>query len=84
MKTYGFTELSEIPVLLLPLYEDKKIPSELSWLESWLQNLELKAGKVYHVLTGKQPGTILLLGLGKPEEISYSKLGKYVGQAVAL
>ena len=82
MKTYGFTELSEIPVLLLPLYEDKKVPSELSWLESWLQNLELKAGKVYHVLTGKQPGTILLLGLGKPEEISYSKLGKYVGQAV--
>ena len=82
MKTYGFTELSEIPALLLPLYEDKKIPSELSWLESWLQNLELKAGKVYHVLTGKQPGTILLLGLGKPEEISYSKLGKYVGQAV--
>lgn len=81
MKTYRYTQLSEISTLLLPLYEDKKIPSELSWLEPWLQNLELKAGEMYHILSGNQTGTILLVGLGKPEEISYTKLGKYIGKA---
>lgn len=82
MKIYKSTELSQISTLLLPLYEDKKTPPELSWLDPWLQNIELKAGEVIHVLTGKQPGTVLLLGLGDPQDLSYPKLGNYVGKAL--
>ena len=68
MKTYSISELSSIDTsVLLPLYEGASIPREFSGYLTGTQDLDLEAGNLYHILAPKK---LLLLGLGKVEEMT--------------
>ena len=80
MKTYQISELSTINTpVLLPLYEGAAIPREFSEYLAGTEDLDLEAGKLYHILTPKR---ILLLGLGKAEELTPKKFRETIGAAV--
>ena len=60
MKTYQISELSAIDTpVLLPLYEGASIPQEFSQYLTGTEDLDLEAGKLYHILSPKK---LLLLG----------------------
>ena len=80
MKTYQISELSAIDTpVLLPLYEGASIPQEFSQYLTGTEDLDLEAGKLYHILSPKK---LLLLGLGKAEELTPKKFRKTIGAAV--
>lgn len=76
MKTYSISELSSIDTsVLLPLYEGASIPREFSGYLTGTQDLDLdlEAGNLYHILA---PKNLLLLGLGKAEEMTPKNSGR--------
>ena len=80
MKTYQISELSAIDTpVLLPLYEGASIPQEFSQYLTGTEDLDLEAGKLYHILSPKK---LLLLGLGKAEELTPKKFRETIGAAV--
>src|SRR5699024_8507402 len=80
MKTYSISELSSIDTsVLLPLYEGASIPREFSGYLTGTQDLDLEAGNLYHILAPKK---LLLLGLGKAEEMTPKKFRETIGAAV--
>ena len=80
MKTYSISELSSIDTsVLLPLYEGASIPREFSGYLTGTQDLDLEAGNLYHILAPKK---LLLLGLGKAEEMNPKKFRETIGAAV--
>ena len=80
MKTYQISELSTIDApVLLPLYEGASIPQEFSGYLAGTEDLDLEAGKLYHILAPKK---LLLLGLGKAEEMTPKKFRETIGAAV--
>lgn len=85
MKVYQTNELSSITTaLLLPLYEGSDIPQALSEYKVYTENLSLETGKLYHILTPQNGAVkaLLILGLGKPEEMTQRKLRETIGAAV--
>ena len=80
MKTYQISELSTIDApVLLPLYEGASIPREFSGYLTGTEDLDLEAGKLYHILAPKK---LLLLGLGKAEEMTPKKFRETIGAAI--
>ena len=80
MKTYSISELSSIDTsVLLPLYEGASIPREFSGYLTGTQDLDLEAGNLYHILAPKK---LLLLGLGKAEEMTPKKFRETIGTAI--
>lgn len=85
MNTYHLNELSSINTpLLLPLYEGASIPGALAGYTGYEKGLDLEAGKLYHILTPQDSSikSLILLGLGKPEEMTSKKLRGLIGGAV--
>ena len=80
MKTYQISELSTIDApVLLPLYEGASIPREFSGYLTGTEDLDLEAGKLYHILAPKK---LFLLGLGKAEEMTPKKFRETIGAAI--
>ena len=85
MKIYNLTELSAINMsLLLPVYEGAVLPDPFSEYNSCLKELDLEAGKLFHLLIpqGSSSKSLLLLGLGKQEEMTARKLRETIGSAI--
>lgn len=83
MKVYRPEELLEQQVrIVVPVYENAALPAWVDALISGkkISHLNLDYGKEYHILTETE-AEIVLLGMGKEEEISRRKIREAAGSA---